>query len=355
MPDESFQERTEKATPRRRQEAREKGQVAKSRELASVSVLLGGLFTLYWGSAFFYHQLTICLRYYFGRVGSISIDDTNILGVSYLIIKQLFVILAPIFLVVVVLAILSNILQFGFIFTSEPLVPKFSRINPLEGVKRLFSAQSFAELLKSLFKVAVVGYVAYVTVRAEFENIPLMLQKSPFQILAYLGQVSFAIFWKTCAVMIVLSILDYLFQRWDFEKNLRMTRQELKEEFKQTEGDPQVKSRIRSIQREMARKRMMAEVPEADVVITNPTKLAVALRYEPGAMDAPKVVAKGSGYVAQRIKDIAYEHDVPVVENKPLAQSLFRSCNVGDIIPESLYKVVAEVLAYVYRLKGKVQ
>ncbi len=355
MPDENFEERTEQATPRRRQEAREKGQVAKSRELASVSVLLSGLFTLYWGSTFFYHNLVVSIRYYFRNIGQLVVDDTNILGMAYLVLKQLFIILSPLFLVVFLIGILSNILQFGVIFSSEPLVPKFSRINPLEGMKRLFSLQSLAELLKSLFKVFVVGWVAFSTVERELHNMPLMLQKSTFQILAYICEISFEIFWKSCGVMIIMAIMDYLFQRWDFEKNLRMTRQEVKEEYKQTEGDPHVKARIRSIQREMARRRMMAEVPEADVVITNPTHLAVALRYEPGEMDAPKVVAKGAGLIAQKIKEIAERHEVPVIENKPLAQSLFKYCEVGDVIPESLYKVVAEVLAYVYRLKGKVK
>ena len=355
MPEESFEERTEQATPRRRQEARQKGQVAKSRELASVAVLMGGLFTLYWGGAFMFHNLSVSIRYYFMNAGQIVVNDTNILGIAYLVLKQLFMILAPIFLVVMAVGVLANVLQFGFIFSSDPISPKFSRINPLEGLKRLFSLQSLAEFLKGLLKLIIVGYVAFITVKKHMVYLPLMLQETPFQIMKGVGFISFEIFWKSCAVMAVLAILDYLFQRWEFEKNLRMTHQEIKEEYKQTEGDPQVKARIRSIQRDMARRRMMAEVPEADVVITNPTRLAIALKYEPGVMEAPKVVAKGAGFVAEKIREIAQRHDVPVVENKPLAQALFKMCEVGDLIPESLYKVVAEVLAYVYRLKGKVK
>ncbi len=355
MADEAFEERSEQATPKRREEARKKGQIAKSRELASVSVLLAGLFTIYWTSAFFYHNINATLRYYLRHIGSIAINDANVIGLSFLAVKQFAIIMAPILLAVFIIAILSNVLQFGFIFSGEAIKPKFSKINPLEGFKRIFSLQSLVELIKSLLKVAVVGYVAYSTVVGEFGTLPLMLQKGPFQIIAYLGGVSFEIFWKSCAVILLLSILDYMYQRWEFEKSIKMTRQEIKEEHKQTEGDPHVKARIRSIQREMARRRMMAEVPKADVVITNPTRLAVALKYVPGEMEAPKVTAKGSGLVAKRIKEIARENDVPVVENKPLAQSLFKHCKIGDLIPESLYKVVAEVLAYVYRLKGKVK
>ncbi len=355
MPEESFQERTEQATPRRLKEAREKGQVAKSRELASVAVLLTGLMTLFFGSTYFYHQLTLILRHYLENAGVIRVNVDNIPDLGLLALRQLSFTLAPLFLLITAMAFMSNFLQVGAVFSLEPIKPKFSKISPLQGLKRIFSVQSLMELAKSILKILVVGWVAFDTVKGELENLLPLLDKTPSQILSYTGHVSFTIFWKTCLVITFLAVLDYMFQRWEHQKNLKMTKQEVKEEYKQTEGDPHIKSRIRSIQREMARKRMMAEVPEADVVITNPTHLAVALKYEAGKMEAPVVVAKGSGLIAQKIREIAREHGVPVIENRPLAQNLFKIVEIGSAIPESLYQAVAEVLAYVYRLKGKVK
>ena len=353
MAQESFQERTEQATPKRKEEARAKGQVAKSRELASVAVLLSGLFTLYWGNAFFITRLCQDLSYYLAHLSSIHITTDTLQAIALLGMKQFFVLLGPLFLVITFIALLSNYLQVGSLFTLEPISPKFSKISPLEGLKRLISLQSLVEFLKSLFKLVVVSWIAYSTVRDQLVLLPPLLDQSPFQITSFIGLVSFKIFWKSCLAMIFLSILDYMYQRWDFEKNLKMTKQEVKEEYKQTEGDPQVKSRIRSIQREMARKRMMQEVPEADVVITNPTHLAVALKYESGKMEAPIVLAKGAGVIAEKIRQIARQNLVPVVENKPLAQSLYKLVDIGEVIPENLFQAVAEIFAYVYRLKGK--
>ncbi len=353
MAEESFQERTEQATPRKLREAREKGQVPKSRELASVAVLLTGLFTLFFGSAYFYHQLTLILRHYLVNAGTFRISVDNISDFGLLAMRQLSFTLLPLFFLITIAAFISNFLQVGAVLSLDPITPKFSKISPLQGVKRIFSTQSLMELAKSIFKIIVVGWVAYDTVRGELDNLLPLLDQTPSQILTYIGSVSFTIFWKTCLVITFLSVLDYVYQRWDHQKNLKMTKQEVKEEYKQTEGDPHVKSRIKSIQREMARRRMMAEVPQADVVITNPTHLAVALKYEAGSMEAPMVVAKGAGLIAQKIREVARENDVPVVENKPLAQNLFKVVEIGGTVPESLYQAVAEVLAYVYRLKGK--
>jgi flagellar biosynthetic protein FlhB len=353
MAEQSFQEKTEQATPKKREEARRKGQVAKSRELSSVAVLLSGLFVLFLGSGYFFQQTANVLSYYFGNAGNLTITADTLKGIAWLSAGQLASILVPFFLVLCVVAFLANILQVGFLISFESIKPKLSKISPLAGIKRLFSAQAMAELLKSLLKIAIVGAIAFFTVKGELHNLLPLLDQTPSQILSYLGQVSFALFWRTCLVMAILATLDFLFQRWEFERNLKMTKQEVKEEFKQTEGDPHVRSRIRSIQREMARKRMMAAVPEADVVITNPTRLAVALKYEAKQMDAPTVVAKGSGLVAEKIRDLAREHGIPIIENKSLAQSLFKLVEVGRTIPETLYQAVAEVLAYVYGLKGK--
>ncbi len=353
MAEESFQERTEQATPKRRQEAREKGQVAKSRELASVAVLLSGLFTLYWGSAFFLNRLHLILGYYLSHLSSFEITKESLNAVGIIGLKEFTICLLPLLAVITFVAILSNFLQVGPLWTFEPLKPKLSKINPFEGIKRLFSLQSLAEFLKSLFKLIVVCWICYSVVSKRLGLLIPLLDETPFQIAAFIGLSSFEIFWKSCLAMILLSIIDYLYQRYEFEKSIKMTKQEVKEEYKQTEGDPMVKSRIRSIQREMARKRMMQEVPEADVVITNPTHLAVALKYEAKKMEAPYVVAKGAGHVAERIKKIARNANVPVIENKPVAQSLYKLVEVGQMIPEELFKAVAEIFAYVYRLKGK--
>ncbi len=353
MAEESFQERTEQATPKRREEARKKGQVAKSRELASVAVLLSSLFTLYWGSSFFMTHLCRTLNYYLAHLGTLNIGIDSLQAVALLGMKQFFILMAPLFAVITFVALLSNYLQVGTLFTWEPVIPKFSKINPLEGLKRLFSLQSLVEFIKSLFKLVVVTWIAWTTVLDQLHLLPPLLDQTPYQIISYIGAVSFKIFWKSCLAMILLSVLDYMYQRWEFEKNLKMTKQEVKEEFKQAEGDPQVKSRIRSIQRELARKRMMQEVPEADVVITNPTHLAVALKYEAGKMQAPFVVAKGAGVLAEKIREIAREHGIPVIENKPVAQSLYKLVEIGQTIPENLFQAVAEIFAYVYRLKGR--
>lgn len=353
MAQESFQEKTEQATPKRLEEARKKGQVTKSRELVSVAVLLSSLFTLYWGSTFFMTHLCRTLSYYLAHLDTMNIGINGVQSVALLGMKQFFILLGPLFLIITFIALLSNYLQVGTLFTWEPIIPKFSKINPLEGLKRLLSLQSLMEFLKSLFKLIVVTWIAWSTVRDQAELLPPLLDETPYQIISYIGLVSFKIFWKSCLAMILLAILDYMYQRWDFAKNLKMTKQEVKEEYKQTEGDPQMKSRIRSIQREIARKRMMQEVPEADVVITNPTRLAVALKYEAGTMEAPSVVAKGAGIIAERIKQIARENTIPVVENKPVAQSLYKLVDIGQAIPENLFQAVAEIFAHVYRLKGK--
>jgi flagellar biosynthetic protein FlhB len=264
-----------------------------------------------------------------------------------------FIFIAPLLLTVLVAGILANFVQVGLVFSAEALEPKFSKIDPVKGFQRLFSLKSFAELTKSIVKLCVVSYVAYVTVKGEIEVIPSLMDRSIGDIMVYMGEISFKIILRTSWVLIVLAIMDYVYQRWEYEKGLRMSRQEIKDEYKQTEGDPLMKARIRRIQREMARKRMMAKVPKADVVITNPEHIAVALEYDQLKMFAPVVVAKGVGFIAEKIKEIARQNNVPIIENKPLAQVLNKMVKVNEVIPENLYKAVAEVLAYIYGLKAK--
>jgi flagellar biosynthesis protein FlhB len=346
-------ERTEKATPKRRTEARKKGQVAKSREISSIFVLIAAIGVLFFLSSYCYQQLSSLMVRFFERIGTLAINPANVQALSHELIGSFFLILAPVFCTVVGVAIFSGYAQVGGVFSWELIKPDFSKIDPWKGLQRLFSGPAFVELLKSLLKIAIVGWVAYGMVKKELPNILPLMDQEVGSIFRYIGSISFALFLKTALVMALLAALDFLYQRWHFEKELRMSRQEVKDEEKQAEGDPLVKSRIRSIQRTLARKRMMAEVPKADVIITNPTHLAVALFYKNDEMAAPQVVAKGAGFVAEKIKEVGRAHQVPILENKPLAQVLFKTVEVGQAIPATLYHLVADVLAFVYRMKGK--
>ena len=347
------QERTEQASPRRRDEARNKGQVAKSPEVASAAILLACTIFFYFGSGGMIERLMDLTRWTLRESGTTSVSLTNINALMWGWAWKLFLVMAPLLLTVVIAGLLANYLQIGFIFSTETLTPKFEKIDPIKGFLRLASLRSLVELIKSLLKMAIISVVVWFTLKDELQNMIPLMEDSLWGILLYTGRISFKILITTCWILIVLAILDYLYQRWEFEKGIRMSRQELKDEYKQTEGDPHVKSRIRRIQREAARKRMMANVPKADVVITNPTHLAVAIRYDPEKMYAPTVVAKGAGFVAERIREIAAAHRVPVIENKPVAQLLYKTVDVDQAIPEDLYRAVAEILAYVYGLKER--
>jgi flagellar biosynthetic protein FlhB len=236
-------------------------------------------------------------------------------------------------------------------FSAESVTPQFSKIDPLKGFKRLFALRSVIELLKNIFKMCIISIVAYVVIKGELDNMFPLMEQSTWAMMIYLGRICFKILLATTIVLLILAIMDYIYQRWEYEKSLRMTKQEIKDEYKNTEGDPLIKARIRRMQRDIARKRMMAEVPKADVVITNPTHLAIAIKYDAVKMLAPIVVAKGANIIAEKIKEVAGENDVPIVENKPLAQVLYKMVDINEAIPEDLYRAVAEVLAFVYEQK----
>lgn len=352
MAEETFGEKTEQPTPRKRKELKDKGEVAKSRELPSVAVLLSALLALAFFGSYTYHHVEMIMK------GTFSLPVLNDLNVAdFLIFAQktagrFILALSPVFAAIVVAAILSNIAQVGFILSGESITPKLSKIDPFKGFKRLFSKQAFMELFKSLVKLAVVGGVAFYTVKGEMENVSLLGEMALSSIVTYILNTFFKIFVRCTLAMIFLVIIDYAFQRWDFENRIKMSKQELKDEFKKTEGDPLIKSRIKSIQTEMARKRIMQAVPQADVVITNPTRLAVALKYDDANMNAPKLLVKGAGLLAKRIRSLAKEHHIPIVENKELAQSIYALVENDQEIPPTLYQAVAEVLAYIYRMKG---
>ena len=352
MPD-TGGERTERATPKRREEARKKGNVARSVEVNSALVLFTGTVVLGLLAHTMLGNIQGLMREVLGHAGQYSISGENIRTYSV----QLFVFLlrttGPVLLSVLVIGVTANVMQVGFLISGESLKPDPRKLDPIAGLQRMFSVRSLAELAKGLIKIVIVGLVIYATMHSAIrEFIPLM-DKSLGQVVSFLGVTMLRISVRASVALIVLAALDYAFQRWQHERDLRMTKQEVKEEYKEHEGDPLVKSRIRSLQREMARNRMMAEVPKADVVITNPVHYAVALKYQAGEMSAPVVVAKGARKIALKIREIAEQHDIPIVEDPPLARALFKSCEVNMEIPVELYKSVAEILAYVYQLKEK--
>lgn len=345
-------DKTEPATPRRREEARKKGQVARSREIPSVMILLGGLGALSFGGSWMVWHCSDLMRSTFQDLISIEVTESAAPVLLREMMMETALLLFPLLLVVLVAGVAANLLQVGFFLTSEPLAPQLSRLDPLKGASRLLSMHSLAELIKSVLKLTLIGWIAYDLVRKEMDAMPGLMTCSVSGILWFIGSSSLRVVLYTCLALGALALLDYGFQRWEYEKELRMSKQEIKEEMKQREGDPLIKARIRRVQMDLARRRMMDAVPRADVVITNPTRLAVALRYDASAMAAPQVIAKGAGFLAERIREKARECGIPIVEQKPLAQALYKLVDIGGAVPIALYQAVAEVLAYVYRLKN---
>jgi flagellar biosynthetic protein FlhB len=353
MAEQSFEEKTEKPTPKKRLDVRKKGEVAKSRELPSIAVLLSGLLVLAVSVSYMNSQIHVIMERAFKIVPSKDVSLLEIISLLQEMTGLFIIIVGPVMAAVFITAILSNIMQFGFLLSPESIRPKLSKLDPLKGFGRLFSAQSLMELSKSMLKLLIVGFISYLSVRSEMDNIPALIDMELKAIMSYILITIFKISIRCTLAMVLLAAADYAFQRWQFEKRIKMSQKEIKDEFKTTEGDPHVKSRIKSLQMEMSRKRMMQDVPKADVVITNPTHLAVALKYDGFAMNAPKLLAKGAGEIAAKIKEIANKHEIPVVENKPLARNLYASVDIGEEIPADLYEAVAEVLAYIYGLKNK--
>ena len=353
MPENTGQERTEQATPKRKQEARRKGQVAQSREIASVTVLMVSLGYFYFAGSWMFWNLSEFITGVYQNIDTLrftSVAEASAFTID--IFNKLLLVLLPFLIPVAIAGFVANVFQVGFQLNSEAMSLKFSKLNPITGMKRLVSLRSLVELGKSIVKLLFIGSIAYMLIKGDMEAFPALIHQEVGQILTFIAKVSLKISFFVCLAMIALAALDFIYQRWQHEKDLKMTKQEVKDEQRQTHGDPKVKARIRGVQMEMARRRMMEAVPEADVIITNPTHLAIALKFDAQEMIAPRVLAKGAGYVAQRIREIAEENQIPIVEEKPLAQGLYKMVEIGDYIPAELYRAVAEVLAYVYRLKG---
>lgn len=353
MAEDSAQQKTEKATPRRREKEREKGRVAKSSELNSAIMILGGITTLYMMGPYLSSHAMDIMRSNLGNAAQIAAMDSSFVKVFSDNLSAFMTLLLPVFAVMVVIAFATNVGQVGFQISSKALEPKWEKFDLIKGIKNKFALKSLVMMIRDTLKLIIISIVAYNVISNEFESFFLLPSMSVSQLAATMGEKALWITLKVGVAILMLAILDYAYQKYEFEKSIKMSLQEVKDEFKDTDGSPQVKSQIRRLQREMSRKRMMAEIPSADVVVTNPTHIAVALKYNQDAMGAPSVIAKGERLIAQKIKDIAKEHGIPIVEDKPLAQALFKMCDIGDIVPQSLYRAIAEVLAYVYRLKGK--
>ncbi|WP_227002710.1 flagellar biosynthesis protein FlhB [Salicibibacter kimchii] len=344
------QEKTEKATPKKREDTRKKGQVAKSNDVNTAVILLSVFILLFAYAAvpgqFLHDIFTEMYINYMGMDFSIE----NVMALFLDLIFEVAIVLLPIFLAVLMAGVVASMLQVGVLFAPEAIKPKLSKINPLKGVKRIFSARAIVELVKAFLKIFLVGLLSFGIIwiyADELLQLALMDVVEGFQLVAWLtGVIGIA-----CALLLLLlSVPDYVYQRYDHEKQIRMSKQEVKDEHKKMEGDPQIKAKRQQRAKEMATQRMMQEVPKADVVITNPTHFAVALQYDGEVMAAPTVIAKGADYTALRMRQVADLNEVPIVENKPLARSLHDGTDIGQEVPEDLFRAVAEVLAYVYRI-----
>ena len=351
MADDSDLERTEPASQRRIEQAREKGQVPRSRELATFAVLLaaGGGLTLM-GSGLM-HSMSDLMRLGLQLDRSAAFDASLMMSRLQQGSQDMLVAFIPFMLVMLVAALVAPMLLSGWLFSAEALQPDFGRLNPLKGIARIFSWHSVAELVKAIAKTLLIGGVAGWVIWHQKEAL-MALATQPLDVgLANVGSLAASTFLAIVGSMILLVAIDVPFQLWEHSSKMKMSREELRQEAKEMEGDPQIKARIRALQREAARRRMMAEVPKADVIVTNPAHYAVALRYQDSKMRAPQVVAKGSQLVAARIRELGLEHNIPIVQAPPLARALYRHAELGQEIPAALYTAVAEVLAYVYQLR----
>lgn len=346
-------EKTEDPTPRRREEARQEGQIAKSQDLAAAVTLLGGMIALNVLGTDILKKLLNGLAFFFGHGDRVMPTSDQFTELVVMAGKLVSGIVLPIMAALVVLSIIVNLIQTGLLLTLKPLEPKLEKLDPISGAKRLVSLRSFVRLLMSIGKMVIVAGVAYLTVSSQLKQIVYAMGLDHWAIFGLAANLVFTLAVRLGLVLLILAILDYIYQRYRHEQDLKMTKEEVKEEMRRMEGDPVVKQRQRRVQQQLAQQRMREAVPQADVVVTNPTELAIAIKYDAESMAAPKVVAKGADLMATRIRRIAIEHGVPIVERKPLAQALYRTVEIGDEVPPQFYKAIAEILAYVYELTGR--
>lgn len=352
MAADSDNEKTEEPTDAKREEFRKQGQIPHTRELSTAFMLIGvaGLVSMF--GSFYQTQFRELFQFAFGDQLVNFIRSGNFVEASSIVGTKLFILVFPIIVLGALLGSVATIIQVGFLTVDDALSPDANRLNPIEGFKRVFSLRGLVEGFKSLMKVVLIGIVVYHTLSKESDVWPYLQTYSKEQLLVYIGSMITKLFFGIGMVMLVLAAGDYFFQWWDLEKKMMMTKEEIKEEVKQREGDPMIKARIRKIQRDVANRRMMDKVPKGDVVITNPSHIAVVLKYDDN-LPAPQLIAKGGDLIAEKIKELAREHKIPIIENKPLARTIFKTMKLGQVIPRELYVAVAEVLSYVFKLKRK--
>ncbi len=347
-------DKSEEPTPHKLREARKKGQVVKSKEITSAAMIVVVFYTLKATAPMIWGQLTMFTRYTWEQIAyPFSVHQVSHL--LLLALKTFLLVMAPLLIVSLVVALVAEIAQTGgFVFSEDALVPKLEKLNPLEGFKRIFfSMKGLVMLLINLVKIALVGYIVYKAIKNELPYLLTSMEKPLSVSLAWAGMLVIKIALRVALFYFVIALFDYLYQRYEFMKSMRMSKQEIKEEYKRLEGDPQIKQRIRQAQREMAMSRASGKVPNADVVVTNPVHVAVAIRYRQQETQSPVVIAKGQRLWAQHIRQIAENHYIPVVENPELAWKLYRLVPVNHSVPAELYRPVAEVLAFVYNLKRR--
>lgn len=353
-------EKTEPATSKKLDDARKEGQVAKSREIANGLGLLALFLILKLWVGHIGEQLLGVFQIVYNRIPDLTVypngfmPEASVMSLFGLMLKQVLLILAPILIIGFLVAFLSDLVQVRWKPTTKPLKPKFSKLNPISGFKKIFSVNSLVELVKSVLKIGLIVYVCFSYLKERWLLLFNLYDMSLMQAIGLAAETMTDLGIRISALYMVIALGDYIYQRVKFSNDMKMTKQEIKEEFKQMEGDPQIKGQIRAKMREASRRRMMQDLPKADVVITNPTHYAVAIQYDPEIADAPVVIAKGEDYMAARIKEVARENQIEIVENKPLARMLYANVDIGQAVPPELYQAVAEVLAFVYHLQGKI-
>ena len=346
-------QKTEEATPRKLLEAREKGQVMTSQEVSHLAVMIGGALIAGFLGPFLAYKILGISGGLLQNFHAIRVDAANICNVFSEVVLELTIGIGPTIILLMALAVAGKLVVSGLVFSSDSLTPKVERISPIKGVTRLISIKSLMEFLKGILKLTIVATIVGMVAVPQLDRVEILMQMDVAQTADETRLLIAQMFVVAIFVMGIIAGLDYMYQRFEFLKQMRMTKQEVKDELKQSDGDPLVRGRLRQIRADRARARMMAAVPTADVVVTNPTHFAVALKYESEIMSAPKVVAKGVDEVAFRIRDLANDNDVPIVENPPLARALFAAADLDDEVPSEHYKAVAEIISYVFQLKNK--
>ena len=345
------QDKTHQATPHKKQKSRQEGNVPKSQDLCSAAILIAGLGALKLLEPIMADQISWAFRVIYSDLLNVDITPEIISNYFRLGVFFMLKLLTPFLLVIALAGLMINFFQHGLLFTTKPLKPKLERLDPIKNMKSKFGIRGIVELAKGIFKVAIVGIVAYFSIKAEILNFAIMIDQGVSAISATILLSGFKLGMRLAIAILILGLLDWKFQQWKHNKDMMMSHQDVKDEHKMMEGDPRLKARIRKNQFKMSYNRMIKNIPEADVIIANPIHIAVAIKYDPETMSAPMVVAKGKRKLAEKIKSIAYEHDIPVIEDPPLARSLYSSVEIGWEIPYELFQAVAEVLALIYRIK----